>query len=174
MVVTGLTGRRVSLRAREFFGYVPTASCLVSMGDGAGDGVREMGEEGKMGVKEEEVLVDVSEIGIVSLAFRRVERKAGLRDIMPRFRKKNMAVASVMMATTTPTPAPTAEPIATADLEWSSLDDAALELAVLVDMGAGGIPVEVLGAGKDADNEDVFIISTVPESPVPLSEALVV
>ena len=144
------------------------------MDDGAGDGVREVGEGGKMGVKEIELLVDVSEMGIVSLAFRRVDRKAGLRDIMPRFRKKNMPIASVMIATTTPTPAPTAEPIATADLEWLSFDEAALELAVLVDIGAGGIPVEVLEAGKDADNEDVFIISTVPESLAPLSEALVV
>ena len=144
------------------------------MDDGAGDGVREVGEGGKMGVKEIELLVDVSEMGIVSLAFRRVDRKAGLRDIMPRFRKKNMPIASVMIATTTPTPAPTAEPIATADLEWLSFDEAALELAVLVDIGAGGIPVEVLEAGKDADNEEVFIISTVPESLAPLSEALVV
>lgn len=144
------------------------------MDDGAGDGVREVGEGGKMGVKEIELLVDVSEMGIVSLAFRRVDRKAGLRDIMPRFRKKNMPIASVMIATTTPTPAPTAEPIATADLEWLSIDEAALELAVLVDIGAGGIPVEVLEAGKDADNEDVFIISTVPESLAPLPEALVV
>ena len=144
------------------------------MDDGAGDGVREVGEGGKMGVKEIELLVDVSEMGIVSLAFRRVDRKAGLRDIMPRFRKKNMPIASVMIATTTPTPAPTAEPIATADLEWLSIDEAALELAVLVDIGAGGIPVEALEAGKDADNEDVFIISTVPESLAPLPEALVV
>ena len=144
------------------------------MDDGAGDGVREVGEGGKMGVKEIELLVDVSEMGIVSLAFRRVDRKAGLRDIMPRFRKKNMPIASVMIATTTPTPAPTAEPIATADLEWLSIDEAALELAVLVDIGAGSIPVEVLEAGKDADNEDVFIISTVPESLAPLPEALVV
>ena len=144
------------------------------MDDGAGDGVREVGEGGKMGVKEIELLVDVSEMGIVSLAFRRVDRKAGLRDIMPRFRKKNMPIASVMIATTTPTPAPTAEPIATADLEWLSIDEAALELAVLVDIGAGGIPVEVLEAGKDADNEDVFIISTVPGSLAPLPEALVV
>ena len=157
-VVTGLTGRRVSLRAREFFGYVPTASNLVRMGGGVGDGVRDMGEGGRMGVKDIEESVDVSRVGPVSLAFRREDRKAGFHVIMPRFRKTNTPTTSVMMATTTPTAAPTAEPIATADLERAESDEAPLEPAVLVDRGGGSIPVDVLWRGTDADNEGVFII----------------